>query len=64
MDSIIQVNGLTKKYRDLVAVDLVSLEVGEGKVSSLLGPNGVGKTTTISMLTTNRVSIKYLCNAL
>lgn len=45
-------NDLTKRYRDLVAVDRVSFNVGEGEVYSLLGPNGAGKTTMINMLTT------------
>jgi ABC-2 type transport system ATP-binding protein len=52
LNSIIQANELTKTYRDVIAVDHVSLDVGEGQVYSLLGPNGAGKTTMISMLTT------------
>ena len=52
MNSIIQVDSLTKRYGALTAVDHVSLKVGEGDVFSLLGPNGAGKTTMISMLTT------------
>lgn len=52
MNSIIQVNNLTKKYGDEIAVDDVSFEVAEGQIFSLLGPNGAGKTTTINMLTT------------
>jgi ABC-2 type transport system ATP-binding protein len=52
MNSIIQVNSLTKRYRDVTAVDHVSLDVGEGEIFSLLGPNGAGKTTMINMLTT------------
>ena len=42
--------GLTKKYKDLVAVDNINLEVFEGEIFSLLGINGAGKTTTIKML--------------
>lgn len=42
--------GLTKKYKDLVAVDDLNLEVGHGELFSLLGINGAGKTTTIKML--------------
>ena len=52
MNTIIKASGLTKKYHDVVAVDQVSLDVGEGEVFSLLGPNGAGKTTMISLLTT------------
>jgi ABC-2 type transport system ATP-binding protein len=51
-NSTIQVKNLTKRYRDVAAVDNVSFEVGGGEIFSLLGPNGAGKTTTISMLTT------------
>lgn len=42
--------GLTKKYKDLIAVDDLNLEVGHGELFSLLGINGAGKTTTIKML--------------
>jgi ABC-2 type transport system ATP-binding protein len=49
MDAI-KIEGLTKKYRDVVAVDNLSLCVKEGELFSLLGVNGAGKTTTIKML--------------
>jgi ABC-2 type transport system ATP-binding protein len=42
--------GLTKRYRDVVAVDSLSLEIREGELFSLLGVNGAGKTTAIKML--------------
>lgn len=42
--------GLTKKYRDVTAVDGLNLSVNEGELFSLLGVNGAGKTTTIKML--------------
>lgn len=41
---------LTKKYKDLVAVDNLNLEIEKGEIYSLLGVNGAGKTTTIKML--------------
>ncbi len=41
---------LVKRYRDLVAVDGLSLEVRQGECFGLLGPNGAGKTTTIEIL--------------
>ena len=47
----IQVQGLTKRYGDIVAVDRVSFEVPKGEFFGFLGPNGAGKTTTIRMLT-------------
>jgi len=49
MDAI-RMEGLTKKYKDVVAVDNLSLAVRKGELFSLLGVNGAGKTTTIKML--------------
>ncbi len=46
----IEIKGLTKRYRDVTAVDRLSLSVKEGELFSLLGVNGAGKTTTIKML--------------
>lgn len=50
--SYIEVNGLTKSYGGLKAVDEVSFSVDKGEVFGLLGPNGAGKSTLISMITT------------
>ena len=46
----IEIKHLTKRYRDVVAVDDLSLGVEEGELFSLLGVNGAGKTTTVKML--------------
>ena len=46
----IKTEALTKKYKDTVAVDALSLSVEKGELFSLLGVNGAGKTTTIKML--------------
>ncbi len=46
----IEIKGLTKRYREVVAVDNLSLTVAQGELFSLLGVNGAGKTTTIKML--------------
>ena len=48
----IEVERLTKKFGELVAVNDVSFAVPEGEIFGLLGPNGAGKTTLIRMLTT------------
>ncbi len=48
--AVIVTRGLTKRYGRVVAVEDLNLEVGEGEVFGLLGPNGSGKTTTILML--------------
>ncbi|MFA6603344.1 MAG: ATP-binding cassette domain-containing protein [Patescibacteria group bacterium] len=50
--SIVEVNGLTKKFGDFTAVEAVSFNVNEGEIFGFLGPNGAGKSTTIAMLTT------------
>lgn len=47
---IVKVNNLVKRYGDLTAVDHFSLEVNDGEVFGLLGPNGSGKTTTINCI--------------
>ena len=48
----IEVEHLTKKFGDLVAVNDISFQVAEGEIFGLLGPNGAGKTTLIRMMTT------------
>ena len=47
---IIKTVDLTKRYKDLIAVDKLNLEIRQGELFSLLGINGAGKTTTIKML--------------
>lgn len=51
MSAVIEVEGLTKRYGDFLAVDGLSFEVQEGEIFGFLGPNGAGKTTTQRMLT-------------
>jgi len=48
--TIIKTNNLTKKFKDLLAVDNVNLEVEEGECFGFLGPNGAGKTSLIRMI--------------
>ncbi|MDR1998634.1 MAG: ABC transporter ATP-binding protein [Frankiaceae bacterium] len=47
----LSIHGLTKRYRDVVAVDDVSFEVAAGSLFAFLGRNGAGKSTTINCLT-------------
>ncbi|SDM65080.1 ABC transporter ATP-binding protein [Allokutzneria albata] len=47
---MIEVHGLTKRYRDVVAVDDLSFTVSPGRVTGFLGPNGAGKSTTMRMI--------------
>ncbi len=49
-NAIIELNGLTKFYGSLKAVDNLNLTIGKGEIYGLLGPNGAGKTTTILMM--------------
>jgi ABC-2 type transport system ATP-binding protein len=52
MGLAIEAQGLTKRYKDVVALDGVDLAVPRGTVLGLLGPNGAGKTTTVRVLAT------------
>ena len=49
--AIIKTKNLTKKFKDLLAVESVSFEVEDGECFGLLGPNGAGKTSLIRMIT-------------
>ena len=51
-DKAIEASGLEKRYRDVVALAGIDLEVASGIVFGLLGPNGAGKTTAVRILTT------------
>src|SRR5258708_5801422 len=47
---ILEVQNLTKKFGDFVAVNDISFSLKEGEILGVLGPNGAGKTTSIQML--------------
>lgn len=48
---MIQVENITKKYGDFVAVNNINFEIEEGEIVGFLGPNGAGKSTTMNMIT-------------
>lgn len=52
MSKALELSGLTKKYKDLEAVAGLDLVVREGEIFALVGPNGVGKSTTLKMIAT------------
>lgn len=62
VNKVIEVNHLTKEYKNLLAIDDLSFDVSEGEILGLLGPNGSGKSTTIncvlSLLNYNQGNIK------
>ena len=48
---ILDVNNLSKKFKNFTAVDNISFQLHSGEILGFLGPNGAGKTTTIKMIT-------------
>jgi len=50
MQTEVRVRNLVKRYKDLVAVDHLDLEIQKGEIYGLLGPNGSGKTTLINCI--------------
>ena len=51
MDPLLVIEGLTKRFGPILAVDGVSFELQRGEVLGFLGPNGAGKSTTMRMIT-------------
>ena len=47
---VVKIENLVKRYKELVALDHFNLEIEEGEIFGLLGPNGSGKTTTIKKI--------------
>ena len=50
-DKLVETFSLSKKYKDVWALNNVSISIEKGKIYGLLGPNGAGKTTLIKILT-------------
>lgn len=48
---MIELENVTKKYNDVVAVDNISFKINKGEIVGFLGPNGAGKSTTMNMIT-------------
>lgn len=63
---MIEITNLVKRYKDTVALDHLNLEIREGEIFGLLGPNGSGKTTVINcilaLLKYDKGSIRILGN--
>ncbi|MCL2631951.1 MAG: ABC transporter ATP-binding protein [Coriobacteriia bacterium] len=51
MQTLIEVNGLKKSYKDKEVIHSIDFKVGEGEILCFLGPNGAGKSTTINIIT-------------
>lgn len=50
METLVQIQGLTKKYGRVTALDNISIDLPKGRIIGLLGPNGSGKTTLIKLM--------------
>ena len=50
MNNVIEAHGLTKRYRNTVAVDHIDLQIPSGRIVGLIGPNGAGKTTALKAI--------------
>ncbi|MCJ7490533.1 MAG: ATP-binding cassette domain-containing protein, partial [Thermoplasmata archaeon] len=48
--TVIETRNITKRFKDVLAVDSLSMKVRKGEIYGFLGPNGAGKSTTIKMI--------------
>lgn len=49
-DTVVKIENIVKRYKEVLALDHFNLEIKEGEIFGLLGPNGSGKTTTINCI--------------
>ena len=54
---MIELQNVTKKYNDFIAVDNISFKIEDGEVVGFLGPNGAGKSTTMNMIKIGRAHV-------
>lgn len=59
--SAVKVSKLVKRYGDMLALDYFDLDVHQGEIFGLLGPNGSGKTTAINCILACSRSMRALC---
>lgn len=62
---MIELKGITKRFKDVTAVNNLWLDIKEGDIFGFIGPNGAGKTTTIKILATllkPDTGVAYICN--
>ena len=50
MNTVVNIENLVKRYKELLALDHLNLSINEGEIFGLLGPNGSGKTTAINCM--------------
>jgi len=50
MNNVIEARGLTKRYKNTIAVDNIDLDIPAGRIVGLIGPNGAGKTTALKAI--------------
>ena len=50
MSTLLSIDGISKRFRGLLAVDRLSFQVNEGDIFAVIGPNGAGKTTLFNMI--------------